>query len=88
MMTTVYLSVLVALSLIILLVLARVILGPTIWDRLLALNLIESKVLIAIIILALIFELNYLLDIALVYAVLGFIGTVLLSRFVERRGTL
>ena len=87
-MTTVYTVILAALSFIILLVIARAVIGPTIWDRLLALNMIASKVLLAIVLLALILELNYLLDIAMVYAVLGFIGTVLIARFIERRGSL
>jgi len=63
----------------------RVILGPTVWDRLLGLNLISSKVLAAIVLLASLLGEAYLLDIALVYAVLGFIGTVLIARFFERR---
>ena len=63
----------------------RVILGPTVWDRLLGLNLIAAKVLTAIVLLASQLGESYLLDIALVYAVLGFIGTVLIARFFERR---
>lgn len=63
----------------------RVILGPTVWDRLLGLNLIAAKVLTAIVLLASLLGESYLLDIALVYAVLGFIGTVLIARFFERR---
>jgi multicomponent Na+:H+ antiporter subunit F len=63
----------------------RVILGPTVWDRLLGLNLIAAKVLIAIVLLASLLGESYLLDIALVYAVLGFIGTVLIARFFDRR---
>lgn len=87
-MTTVINIVLIALSAIILVVIARAIIGPTIWDRLLALNLIASKILIAIVILAVALNSSYLLDIALVYAALGFIGTVLIARFVERRGAI
>lgn len=63
----------------------RVFLGPTVWDRLLGLNLISSKILTAIVLLASLLGESYLLDIALVYAVLGFIGTVLIARFFERR---
>lgn len=55
------------------------------WDRLLGLNLIAAKVLTAIVLLASLLGESYLLDIALVYAVLGFIGTVLIARFFERR---
>jgi multisubunit Na+/H+ antiporter MnhF subunit len=77
---------LAVLAVFILAVVLRVILGPTIWDRLLGLNMIASKILVAIIILARLLDLTYLLDIALVYAVLGFLGTVLIARFIERRG--
>ena len=67
-------------------VMGRILLGPTVWDRLLGLNMIASKILIAIVILARLMELSYLLDIALVYAVLGFLGTILMARFIEKRG--
>lgn len=69
------------------LVLVRVILGPTIWDRLLGLNAISAKIIMSIIILSLITNQPYLLDVALVYALLGFIGTVLIARFIEKKET-
>jgi multicomponent Na+:H+ antiporter subunit F len=80
--------VLVFLGLMILAVVLRILIGPTIWDRLLGLNLIASKILVAIVVLARLLDMTFLLDIALVYAVLGFLGTVLIARFVERRGSL
>ncbi|QSX08998.1 pH regulation protein F [Alkalibacter rhizosphaerae] len=79
-------STLLVISVYIFLVLIRVIMGPTIWDRLLGLNMITAKIIISIIVLAVLTERSYLLDIALVYSVLGFIGTVLIARFVERKG--
>jgi multicomponent Na+:H+ antiporter subunit F len=72
----------------VLVILIRILIGPTIWDRLLGLNMIASKILVAIVILAHLTGLNYLLDIALVYAVLGFLGTVLIARFAARKGNL
>lgn len=84
-MTTLNITLLV-ISVYIFLVLIRVIMGPTIWDRLLGLNMITAKIIISIIVLAVLTERSYLLDIALVYSVLGFIGTVLIARFVERKG--
>ena len=68
------------------LVLVRVILGPTIWDRLLGLNAISAKIIMSIIILSLITDQSYLLDVAMVYALLGFISTVLIARFIEKKG--
>ncbi len=70
------------------LVVIRVIIGPTIWDRLLGLNMISSKIIVSIVILAVLLDKSFLLDIALVYAVLGFLGTVLIARFIERSGNL
>lgn len=63
----------------------RVIIGPTIWDRLLGLNLVSSKIIMAIIVFALIIERTFLLDIAIVYSLLGYIGSVLIARFIERK---
>ncbi len=77
---------LAALSFLGLVVMLRILLGPTVWDRLLGLNMIASKILVAIVILARMMDLAFLLDIALVYAVLGFLGTILMARFIEKRG--
>ena len=77
---------LLVVSVYIFLVLVRVIMGPTVWDRLLGLNMITAKIIISIMVLAVLTDRSYLLDIALVYSVLGFIGTVLIARFVERKG--
>lgn len=66
----------------------RTILGPTIWDRMLGMNLISSKIIMAIVVFALILDKSYLLDIAIAYTLIGFIGMVLIARFIERRGNL
>ena len=87
-MTAMWTAGLILIVLMVLIAVLRMIIGTTIWDRLLGLNLITSKVLVAIVILARLFDLNYLLDIALIYAVLGFLSTVLIARFIERRGNL
>ena len=66
--------------------LIRVIIGPTVWDRLLGIGLGASKITLGVILLAVSIPENYLLDLALLFSVLGFLVTVLLARFVERRG--
>lgn len=63
----------------------RVFLGPTAWDRLLGFNLVTTKIVIGIVLISLIMEIPYLLDVALVYSLVGFLATVLISRFIERR---
>ena len=72
-------------SLLMLLVGIVIIRGPSIWDRLLGLNMLSSKITVVIVLLAGLSGQAYLLDIALVYAILGFIGTILMAKFVERR---
>ena len=66
--------------------LIRVVIGPTVWDRILGIGLSASKITLAVILLAVTIPESYLLDLALLFAVLGFLVTVLLSRFVERKG--
>ena len=63
----------------------RIFKGASIWDRLLGLNLVSSKVVIIIIVFASIYELAYLLDFAIVFALLGFISTIFTTRFILER---
>jgi multicomponent Na+:H+ antiporter subunit F len=60
--------------------------GPTIWDRLLGLNLFSAKIILLILLYSILLDLPYLLDIALVYTLLGFIGVIFISRFVKGKG--
>lgn len=68
--------------------LIRVIIGPTIWDRLLGLGLGASKITLAVIIYAFSVEQFHILDVALMFSILGFLVSILLARYVERRGVL
>jgi len=68
--------------------LVRAVLGPTVWDRILGLNLLSSKIVMAIVVFAFLVNKSYLLDIAIIYALFGFVGIVMISRFVEKRGEL
>lgn len=66
--------------------LIRVLKGPTIWDRLLGFGLFSSKIIIISVLLGFLINQSYMIDVALIYGVLGFIGTIMIARFVERRG--
>jgi multicomponent Na+:H+ antiporter subunit F len=66
--------------------LIRVALGPTVWDRLIGVGLIASKVTMGGVIVALVSGESYILDVALIFAVIGFLAQVLISRYIERRG--
>lgn len=65
----------------------RIVIGPTVWDRLLGMGLISSKIVVAIVVFAYIMGRTFLLDIAIIYSLLGFISSVLIARFIERRGS-
>jgi len=59
----------------------RVVKGPSIWDRLLGLSLISTKVILIIVVFASIKETAFLLDVAIVYALLGFISIIFTAQF-------
>jgi len=59
--------------------------GPSIWDRLLGLNLVSIKVIIITIVFASVNETTYLLDFAIIYALSGFIGIIFIALFVSEK---
>lgn len=61
--------------------LVPIIWGPSIWDRLLGLNLITVKIVAMIIAFAAVHDTAYMLDFAIVYSLFGFIGTIFISVF-------
>jgi multicomponent Na+:H+ antiporter subunit F len=63
----------------------RVTKGPTIWDRLLGLSLISSKIILITVLYASINGISYLLDFAVVYALMGFISIIFVSLFIMER---
>jgi multicomponent Na+:H+ antiporter subunit F len=64
-----------------LLLLVRAVLGPTIFDRILAVNVFGTNVVVLILLLAFIFETPSFIDMALVYALLNFVATLGFLRF-------
>ena len=66
--------------------LVRLIIGPTIWDRLLALNLISAKTILLIALYAVYTERPVLLDISLSAGIIGFLTITLFARFIIAGG--
>jgi multicomponent Na+:H+ antiporter subunit F len=60
--------------------LVRVVIGPEPEDRMVGLNLIASQVLAILVLAAVKLERAIFLDVALVYAILGFIGILAIAR--------
>lgn len=65
------------------LALARALLGPTLYDRIAAVNMFGTKTVLFIAVLSFLTERLDLLDIALVYALINFIGVVAVLKLVE-----
>ena len=67
------------------LVLVRAMIGPTIYDRILAVNIFGTKTVLLLALLAFITGRLDVLDIALAYALINFIGVIAALRFFEYR---
>jgi multicomponent Na+:H+ antiporter subunit F len=65
------------------LALLRALLGPTVYDRLLAVNMFGTKTVLLIAVFGFLTERPDFLDIALVYALINFIGVIAVLKFFE-----
>ena len=75
-----YTAVLVVLSVLALLCLIRAIRGPRIADRIVSINMISTLTIAMICILAIRQHQGYLVDVALIYALIGFLAVVVLCK--------
>jgi multicomponent Na+:H+ antiporter subunit F len=65
----------------------RVIRGPSIIDRIVGVNVIGTKTIAVIVLTGHLFgRVEFFVDIALLYALINFVGAVALSRYFERKG--
>ncbi len=67
------------------LALARALLGPTVYDRILAVNTFGTKTVLLVAVFGYLTERPDFLDISLLYALINFIGTVAVLKFFEYR---
>jgi len=65
------------------LTLVRALMGPTVYDRILAVNAFGTMTVVFIAVFGFLTGRPDFLDIALVYALINFIGTIAVSKFVE-----
>lgn len=77
MVTTITLLVVMALAL------SRAFVGPTVFDRILAANMFGTKTVLLIAVVGFLFGRPEFLDIAIVYALINFIGVVGMLRLIE-----
>lgn len=67
-------------------ILLKFIIGETIWEKLLTLNLISVKTILLICCYAIYKKNAMLLDIGLIYGIIGFLTVIIISRFVFKGG--
>jgi multisubunit Na+/H+ antiporter MnhF subunit len=66
--------------------LVRIVVGPSLADRIVALDGLIVTIVAAILLISIRLDTDIFLDVALVAAFIGFVGTTAGARFVERRG--
>lgn len=81
-----YVAVSVAILVVMLIALARALLGPTLYDRILAVNMFGTKTVLLISVMSMVAGRADLVDIALVYALINFISVIAVLRFFEYAG--
>lgn len=80
----IYLSVI--LTVIIFIPLYRVLVGPTLFDRILGAGAIATKTMVLILMIGLVFDrLDMFIDITIAYAILNFIGNIAIAKYLETR---
>ena len=85
-MQALFLAIAIVLSLMILLTLYRVVLGPTVLDRIVGLTVLGAKTTVLLLLMGLLFnDVAMFVDIALSYALLNFIAVLGATRFFLRR---
>ncbi len=70
----------------IILPLFRLITGPTVPDRVVALDTINTYIVAAMILFGAAFEEIIYIDVAIVYALLSYVATLYIAKYLERRG--
>jgi multicomponent Na+:H+ antiporter subunit F len=68
----------------ILLCLYRAVVGPGVFNRVAAVNVVGTKTVVLLVIMGYIFERPLFFDIPLLYAMLNFIGTLVFAKYLER----
>lgn len=64
----------------------RMVAGPTVFDRIIGVGVIGTKTIILLALVGFLYgRVEVFLDLAIAYALLNFIGTIAISKYVERR---
>jgi multicomponent Na+:H+ antiporter subunit F len=81
-----FVGVSVTLCLIVFLSLYRAVFGPTVFDRIVGAGFVGTKTTVLLVLIGFIYgRLDMFVDLALVYAILNFMGTLIVSKYFIRR---
>ena len=83
-MNTAFTATAVFLALLSFMCLYRAYAGPTAADRVVAINVITTKIAVLIVLLSIITGQEVFVDVALIYAMMGFIATICVSKYIEK----
>ncbi len=84
-MNDLFLVIAIILAILMLFPLYRVMKGPTIFDRIISAGLIGTNGILVLVVLGFFYErIDMFIDLAIAYALLNFIGTVAISKFLEK----
>lgn len=64
----------------------RAVKGPTLADRVIAVNVISTKTIILILLVSFILNESYFIDVALVYAMISFVATLVIANIIHKLG--
>lgn len=85
-MTRILIFAIIFMSIIIIGSMYRAIKGPSAADRLIAINVIGTKTIILLLMISLVFRENYFVDVALVYALISFVASIVIANYIEKIG--
>ncbi len=80
-----FLAASIAILVTMILALARALMGPTVYDRVLAVNMFGTKTVLLLSVVAFLYGRPDFLDLALAYALINFIGILAVLQFFENR---
>lgn len=75
-----FVGILIVLAVLVVLCLVRAIIGPRIADRIVAVNMMGTMVIVIIAVLALMMDEGYLVDICIIYALISFLAVIVLTK--------
>ncbi len=85
-MTLLFVVIAIVIALLMVIPLYRVVVGPTVYDRIIGAGLIGTKSILLLAIVGFTYNrIEMFVDLAIVYALLNFVGTIAASKYLERR---